>query len=266
MLKSPARIKAKSMPVKKRRRPLVRKNLSKASKPVSGLQISDEFLTDPKDAIRAAVEGFAKARNTGNVSVSFRPDEDRAGHFEVNIIDLSEKSSVPVVSTLTDEVEEPIQDVLQEFDLEEVSEITAEEQIRSNEEIASILSGPEMMSVLEFADAMNLSRQEIEDLLERDLVIGLRGVSRRYKFPRWQFRAVGLHRRILDGVEELLGLSEGDHWAVYNFLITSGSGTKQPMWTLLDGDRKDEIVQMFAVLNTARRDMGSDMTAEEAAD
>lgn len=220
---------------------------------------------DPMEALRATVEGFARACNTGNVEVSFTPGDGDL--FTVNIIDLSRENEssqdAPDLMTeaetlLETEMEtEALSHTVQEGDeyVDGLVKRVEEEQIRTNEEIADMLSLPEMLTARDFAQKMGISQADVEEMREHQEIIGLRGVSRRYKYPIWQIRSVGLNRRILDGISEMLEMADGDAWGVYNFLITHGPDTKRPMYALLESNRRQEVFTWFQVFLDVRSGM-----------
>lgn len=81
---------------------------------------------------------------------------------------------------------------------------------------AEILSGADMLSAEQFAELIGTSRVTVNAKRQSNLVLGLDGAKRGFRFPDWQIGEDGKPFAGLPGLFERLG---GGPWAVYRFLI-----------------------------------------------
>lgn len=81
---------------------------------------------------------------------------------------------------------------------------------------AEILSGADMLSAEQFAELIGTSRVTVNAKRQSNLVLGLDGAKRGFRFPDWQIGEDGKPFAALPGLFERLG---GGPWAVYRFLI-----------------------------------------------
>lgn len=82
--------------------------------------------------------------------------------------------------------------------------------------VAEILGRDDMLSADEFAALIGTSRVTVNTKRQNRQVLGLEGVRRGYRFPRWQITADGRPFAALPALFDLLGDSP---WAVYRFLV-----------------------------------------------
>ena len=79
-----------------------------------------------------------------------------------------------------------------------------------------ILRGADMLSAEQFAGLIGTSRVTVNAKRQSNLVLGLDGAKRGFRFPDWQIGDDGKPFAALPGLFERLG---GGPWAVYRFLV-----------------------------------------------
>jgi enamine deaminase RidA (YjgF/YER057c/UK114 family) len=104
----------------------------------------------------------------------------------------------------------------------------------------------DMMTTIEFASVLGISREELLELRNRKhmTVLGLLGADRMYHWPRWQL----LDGEPVPGLKQLSDYLGDDHWDIYRFLITPRDE--------LDGQRPIQAIeggQVHRVLTVAQR-------------
>ena len=87
---------------------------------------------------------------------------------------------------------------------------------RGRMRVAEILSGTDMLSAEQFAELIGTSRVTVNAKRQSNLVLGLDGAKRGFRFPEWQIGEDGKPFAALSGLFARLG---GGPWAVYRFLV-----------------------------------------------
>ena len=205
-----------------------------------------------QEQIRAAVEGFAVARNTGSIRATLTPSGDATGRMILELCDLRpESSNSPSemqdleyspsqgsVGPISDSPKHPVRKVEQQF---------LEENARSNEELATILSQSDMLSLTALAGISGWSREEILSMQENGDLLALRGVSARCKYPEWQLVRRGGKMRVLEGVSEVLEALGGDMWASYNLLTSELPDSGKIAWKVLQNGDLNDVLDLISI-------------------
>jgi hypothetical protein len=86
--------------------------------------------------------------------------------------------------------------------------------------IADILKGEDMLPAADFGQLVDLSHQTVNEKRKLGEILGLEGVKRGVRYPRWQIAEGG---KLLPGLAEVHKALGGDPWRVYRFLRASQS-------------------------------------------
>jgi hypothetical protein len=87
---------------------------------------------------------------------------------------------------------------------------------RGRERVAQILAGSDMLAGRDFARALGISPQTLNQWREQRRVLALSGAKRGFRYPDWQLLDAPL--MLLPGLVELHQVLEDQPWAVYRFL------------------------------------------------
>ena len=99
-----------------------------------------------------------------------------------------------------------------------------------------------MLSADAFGDAVGVTRTTVNAWRERNMVLGLQGARRGYRFPVWQIDRRGKPFGVLPRLFELLG---GDAWTVHRFLTQPHSALNGLTGRqALEEDRADAVVSV----------------------
>ena len=82
--------------------------------------------------------------------------------------------------------------------------------------MAEILDREEMLSADDFAHLLGTTRVTVNAKRQKRQVLGLEGVKRGFRFPRWQ---VGKNGKPFSALPDLFDRLGDDTWAVYRFLL-----------------------------------------------
>jgi len=161
-------------------------------------------------------DSFAKAKRTGRfVTVTFRisPEGD----------------AEPVV-------EAPPGDAL--------DTALATARARGQVKVADILKGEEMLTARAFGPLIGASHETVNVKRAKGEILGLKGSTRGFKYPRWQVTEAGLP---LPGLADLFEILGQQPWTLYRFLRTAHAelGGRTALDALKDG-------RVEAVMGVAR--------------
>jgi hypothetical protein len=82
--------------------------------------------------------------------------------------------------------------------------------------VASVLTGPDMLSSDEMAARIGASRETVNQKRHRGELLGVGGAKRGIRYPCWQLDASGA--RTVPGLSRLIAACRGDHWRAYRVL------------------------------------------------
>ncbi len=82
-------------------------------------------------------------------------------------------------------------------------------------EVEEILGSPDMMRGEEFGLLLGVTPQAVGKWRRQGLVLGLQGLTRTFRYPKWQITDDG---QLLPGLKEVTG-ELGEPWIVYRFLL-----------------------------------------------
>lgn len=99
----------------------------------------------------------------------------------------------------------------------------------------SLLDSEEMLSTVEVAERVGISRQAVAKRRDSGTILALKAGPKSLKYPDWQILPTG---EVVPGIEEILRRLDGDTWTAYRFLKeTAPDGTDRPLYDLLrEGD------------------------------
>jgi hypothetical protein len=119
---------------------------------------------------------------------------------------------------------------------------------RGEKTVASILSGPEMVSGEHFAELIGMTRMAVHMKLKKHKILGLQGAKRGVRYPTWQLDDYG---RPIPGLSEVLVKFGDATWAAYRFLRQhhAGLGRKTAIDALKVGKKKAVLEAAEAVLS-----------------